>query len=124
MVGQRQLQDVLEIVAQHRLPAPVRQAIGVQGDGHAAGDGEEPESRPGDEQRHERRHRRFDPLGLGAHQRVDDPAEQDRLAELGGRERHIGAGQEPSQAGLGTEQPEHAAVDAKEVHDGIFAPPG
>ena len=44
--AERQLQDVLEIVGHHRVPAAVRQPVGVQRDQRAAGDGEQAEARP------------------------------------------------------------------------------
>ena len=54
VIGQRQLQDVIEVVGQDRLALAVRQPVGVQGDERAADDGEQAEPDPGPEQRPDR----------------------------------------------------------------------
>ena len=102
---ERKLQQVLEIVGQHALLAPVREAVRMQRDQHAAADGEQSEPDPGGEQRGQVGERRQPAGGLRAHQRVDDAAEQHRLGELRRRQRHIGDREHPAEAGLGAEQP-------------------
>ncbi len=113
---QRQLQDVLEIFRQHRVPAPVREAVGVQRDHHAAGDVEQTEGDPPGQERQQGRPFQRGRIGLRAGQRVDDAAEQDGFGELRRRERHIGEGEQPAQAGFRAEQAKHAAIETDEIH--------
>ena len=47
VIGQRQLQHMLEIAGQHDVAAAVRQPVGIKRDQGAAGDGEQPEAGPG-----------------------------------------------------------------------------
>ena len=117
VVGQRQLQHVLEIAGQHHLLATMGETIGVERDQHAARDGEEAEADPGGKQRHDVRGSRRRALGLRTDQRVDDATEQNRLGELRGGERHVGKRQQPAQSRFGPQQTENAAVKAEEVHD-------
>ena len=53
VVGERQLQNVFEIVGQHEQTAPVRQAVGIKRNPGAAKDGEQAEGDPGDKQQPE-----------------------------------------------------------------------
>jgi hypothetical protein len=53
-------------------------------------------------------------LGIG--QGVDDPPEQERFDEHGGRKRQIGQRQYPAQTGLPSEQLQHAEVETEEFH--------
>ncbi len=100
VIAERQLQDVLEIVGHHRVAAAVRQPVGMQRDQRAADDGEQAEAHPAAEQRHQIGPDRNAAPALGAGQRVDDAAEQDRLGELRGGQRHVGDGQHPAEPGL------------------------
>jgi hypothetical protein len=56
--------------------------------------------------------------GLGFHQRIDDPAEQDRLGELRRRKRDVGGRQQPAEACLRAEQAKHATIKSEEAHRG------
>ena len=49
--AQRQMQDMLEELRHHREPAPVREALGLQGDADGDGNGEKREADPGRQQR-------------------------------------------------------------------------
>ena len=112
--GQRQLQDVLEIVGQHRLALAVREPVGLQRHDRAAADGEQPERHPGQQER-PGRVRAGDRLA-GEH--VDDPAEQHGFRELRGGEQQIGERQQPAQPRLLAEQLENAGVEAENGHAG------
>ncbi len=114
--GERELEDVFEIVGQHRLAAAVREPVRVQCDQHAARDDEQSEGDPGGEQWSENREVRRFCRGLGAHQRVDDPAEQDRFGKLRGCKSHVGDGENPAEPRLGAEQAENAGVKLEEIH--------
>ena len=114
--AERQLQDVLEIVGHHHVAAAVRQPVGVQRDQRPADDGEEPERRPRRRAASPDRTRPARALGLRAGQRIDDAAEQHRLGELGGRQRHVGERQHPAEPGLLAEQLQHAHVQTDEIH--------
>src|SRR3954453_2005161 len=116
MKRERKLQDVLEIVGQHGLAPSVREAVRVQRDQHAAGDGEQPECDPRAEQRRQRAHigRRVRRLRL--HQCIDDAAEQDGLGELSRRECDVCDGENPAEPGLGPKQPQHTRIELKETH--------
>src|SRR3954447_18018516 len=114
MEGQRQLQDVLEIVRQDRLPLAVGEPVGLQRYDRAAGDGEQSERDPGN---HER------PRQGGACDRlageyVDDPAKQHWLGELRCRKQEIDDREQPAQRRLLAEQLENAGVDAEDGHGG------
>ena len=54
VVGQRQLQHVLEIVRQHHVAAAVRQPVGEPGHERAGDDDEQAEADPGADERRER----------------------------------------------------------------------
>ena len=84
------MQDVIEIGAHHGEPAAMRQTIGVQRDEHRGDDGEQAETDPGAEERHQVAPLRLAVLGLRTGEQIDDPAEQDRLGELRGGQREIG----------------------------------
>ena len=51
VIGERQLQHVLEIAGQHDVAAAVRQPVGVERDQRAAGNREQAEAGPGGQQR-------------------------------------------------------------------------
>ena len=116
VIGERKLQNVLEIAGQDDVAAAVRQAVCEESNQRAAGDGEKPKAGPGGQQHAQLRPRRRLAAGLRAGQRVDDAAEQNRLGKLGGGQRHICQRQRPSYSGLGPEQCENAAVEAKNTH--------
>ena len=109
--GQRQLQDVLEIVGQHRLALAVREPVGMQRDQRAAADGEQPERRPRPPAA-ARPSWRARCRGL-AGEHVDDAAEQHGLGELRGGQQQIGDRQHPAQPRLLAEQFENAGVEAE-----------
>ena len=98
--AERQLQDVLEIVGHHRVAAAVRQPVGMQRDSAPQTMVNSPKPTQAREQRHQIGPGRDAALGLRAGQRIDDAAEQHRLGELRGRQRHVGDGQHPAEPGL------------------------
>ena len=116
MEAHRQMDDMFEEGGGDRDAAPVRKAVGMQRDGHAGGDAEYAERRPGGEpwpdagplQRSARPH--------GMRQLVDDLSEQKRLAELGHRERDIGETEPGGEPFFGRKQPKHPTVDFCERH--------
>ena len=116
MVGERQLQHVLEIICQHQIAPPVRQPVGEPRDQYAGDDDEQPEPHPGADQRRERQRGRADRGGQRAGQRVDDVAEQDRLDQLRHRERDVGERKYAGEAGFGREQRDEAGVGANKRH--------
>ena len=116
VIGQRQLQNVLEIAGQHDVAAAVREAVGVKRDQRAAGNGEQPEAGPGGEENAEFLPGRRHAARLRVGQRVDNAAEQNRLGELRGSQRHIGQRQRPGQPAFGAKQGKDAAIKAKKVH--------
>ena len=112
--GQRQLQDVLEIVGQDRLALAVREPVGLQGHERAARNGEEPERDPGRQERPGR-------VRAGhrlAGENVDDPAEQHGFGELRARQQEIGDREQPAQSRLLAEQLENAGVETEYGHAG------
>ncbi len=121
MIGERQLQHVLEIIRQHQIAAPVRQPIGEPGDQRAGADNEQAETDPGADERRERPDRRRETCGQRARQRIDDAAEQHRLDELRRGERDIGERQRDGEAGVGAQQAEHAEIEADERHGRVLA---
>ncbi|MGY3471082.1 hypothetical protein ACVW0I_007953 [Bradyrhizobium sp. LM6.11] len=112
MEGQRQLQDVLEIVGQHRLALAVREPVGLQGHERAAGDGEQPECHPG----HQKRPGRVRSGNRLAGEHVDDPAEQHGFCELRGGKQEIGKRQQPAEPCFLAEQFENAGVETEDGH--------
>ncbi|MGY4329319.1 hypothetical protein ACVWWG_003736 [Bradyrhizobium sp. LB7.2] len=112
MEGQRQLQDVLEIVGQHRLALAVREPVGLQGHERAAGDGEQPECHPG----HQKRPGRIRSGNRLAGEHVDDPAEQHGFCELRGGKQEIGKRQQPAEPCFLAEQFENAGVETEDGH--------
>ena len=123
VIGQRQLQHVLEIIRQHQVAALVRQPIGEPGDHRAGDDDEQPERDPGAKQRRQGQGRGPDAGRQRAGERIDDAAEQHRLDELRRGERDIRGRQCHRQRGIGTEQAKHAKIDAGERH-GAAVPGG
>ena len=118
MKGQRQLQDVLEIVRQHRLALAVGEPVSLQRHQRAAGDGEQSERHPGGQERPGR-------IRAGhrlAGEHVDDAAEQHRLGELRRRQQQIGDRQYPAQPRLLAEQFENAGVEAEDCNDAESIP--
>ena len=121
MIGERQLQHVLEIVRQHHVAAPMREPVGVPGDQRRREDHEQTETDPGADQRRQRACRRFDAGRQCSRQGIDDTAEQHRLDELRRGERDIGKRQRHGQPRVGPQQAEDAKVDADEGHDAVLA---
>ncbi len=117
MIGQRQLQDVLEKIRQHEVAALVRETIGEPGHQRAGADDEQAEPDPGAQQRRQRPYRGTDAGGQRAGQRIDDAAKQHRLDELRCGESDIGERQHRRQPRLRTQQSEYAKVDANKPHD-------
>jgi hypothetical protein len=60
---------------------------------------------------------------LRARQGINDAAEQDRLGEACGGERHIGERQNPAEPHLRAEQAEHTGVEANHGHAWFEARP-
>jgi hypothetical protein len=83
----------------------VGQTVGEQGDDHARGDAADAEHGP---ERDQPEHR---PV---AGDRVDHPAEQDRLRELDDADRHVGHAEADDHPALGPEQGQRAAVAAEQ----------
>lgn len=82
--------------------APMREAVGGDGDKRASQDAEEAERRPDADQ------------GEGAApfgQPVDHPSEQDRLGQLNDRDQHARHGKQDRQSALGRQKPDRAAID-------------
>ncbi|MGY3618774.1 hypothetical protein ACVJGD_004970 [Bradyrhizobium sp. USDA 10063] len=117
--GQRQLQDMLEIIGQDRLPLAMREPVGMQRHDGTTPDREQAERDPGREQR-PWRGGRDQPGDRLAREHVDDLAEQHRLGELRAGEQEIGAGQDPAEPRLLAEQFEHANVKTKQRHAAIL----
>ena len=112
----RQMQHVVEIGRHLDHPAPMGEAVGIQGDRDAGHDGEDAEARPGREPGPDPR-----PLQrvAGAHrpgELVDDLAEQHRLGELRHRERDIGDDQRRREPLLRPEPAEDPGVKPDEIH--------
>jgi hypothetical protein len=60
-------------------------------------------------------------MTLGIRQRIDDAAEQDRFHENREGKRHVGDGQDPTQAGLAPEKLENAKIETQKLHGGKAA---
>ena len=101
VVGERQLQHVLEIIRQHQVAAPMRQPVGEPGDDGAGDDDEQPEGDPGAKQRGQCQGRSPDAGRQRARERIDDAAEQHRLDELRRGERDIRGRQCHREPGVG-----------------------
>ena len=52
MIGERQLQHVLEVAGQNHVPAAMGEAVGIECNQCSAGYGEKTEARPGSKQCH------------------------------------------------------------------------
>ena len=66
MIGERQLQHVLEIIRQHQIAPPVCEAIGEPGDQRPGADIEQAETDPGADERRQRADRRRETRGQRA----------------------------------------------------------
>ena len=120
--GERQLQNMLEIAGEHRLPAAVGKTIGIERNERAAQHGEDSKPRPGDQQQRQDRPIGRRVAGLCAGERIDNPTEQHRLGELRRSERRVTGRQQPTEPALGSQKPEHASIEAKEIqqaHDAL-----
>ena len=118
VVGERQLQDVLEIVREHREPAAMRQPVGIERNQRAAKNSKNGEAGPQAQQHAEARPCRRGIVFLRARQHVDDAAEQHRFGKLRDGQRNVGERQEPAQSAVRSELFEYAAVKAKITHAG------
>ncbi len=118
VIGQRQLQHVLEIIRQHGMTPAVCKAVGIKRHHDAAGDGENAKARPGEQERQQAVPGRHAGLVLHARERVDDAAEQHRFGELRCRQRNVCDSEEPAEPGLRPEQLEDAHIKAGEIHRG------
>ena len=121
MVGQRQLQHVLEIIRQHHVAALVRQPVGEPGDQRGGQDDEQAETDPGADQRRQRARRRSDAPRAARGQGIDNAAEQHRLDELRGGERDIGERQCHGKPRDGAQQAENAKINTDEGHSAVLA---
>src|SRR5262249_48425062 len=79
-------------------------------------DGEEAERHPRGQQGEQIAPLRWLPPRLGPGERVDDLAEQDRFGELRSGERQVADPQHPAELALRPEQPQHADIEANEIH--------
>jgi hypothetical protein len=119
MEGERQLEHVLEIVRHGGEAAAVRQLVGMQRHDHPGDDGEEPETDPGKDQRHQPRHcDRLAVRALALRQDVDDATEQDGLGEGGDGQPDIGQGEKGPELQVGAELAENADIEADKPHCG------
>ena len=111
MEAQGQVEHVIEIVGHDGEPAPVRQAIGVQGDQHARQDRENAERGPGDKPGQDFRPRMCGGMRIVAAQAIDDPPEQEGLGKLRGGDRQIGDDQRDRDTPLRPKQGKRARID-------------
>ena len=116
MEAERQLQDMLEKVGQHRLAALMREPIGEQRHKRPANDDEKTKADPCRHEGQQVRPGQGAASALYAGQTIDDASEQHRLGELGGGQRHIAEGKRPAQTNLRAEQPQHPHVELEHVH--------
>jgi hypothetical protein len=121
MVGERQLQHVLEIIGQHQIAALMREPVGEPRDQRAGPDDKETERDPSAGERRQRPRRRSDAGRQCARQRIDDATEQNRLGELRASQRDIGKGQRYRQPAVGAQQAKDAEVDSDKRHAGVLA---
>jgi hypothetical protein len=112
MIGERQLQHMLEKIRQHEVAAAMREAIGEPGDQRRGGDDEQAEGDPGADQRRQGADRGSHAGGKRAGQSVDDMPEQHRFDELRNGERDVGERQQARKPNLRREQVEHSEIDA------------
>ena len=107
MVGRGQVDRALEGVAHRRHAAAMRQPVGEQGDDDPGRDAADAEHRP---ERHQ--FERLPPVG----ERVDDPAEQDRLGEVDDGDDHVRDRQAEGGAPFGLQQCERTQIGGDERH--------
>ncbi len=116
MEGQRQRQDVLEIVMHHAQSVAMRHAVGEQTHRDIRPDAGKPDHRPDHQQL-----RRFLPQRSGRHpfrprEQVHHPAEQHGFEELQPGQRQRRDAKAPGQWAIGAKQPEHAPVEPQKPH--------
>ena len=121
MVGERQLQDVLEVIRQHHVAALMREPVGEPGDQRAGRDDEQAETDPGADERRERPRRRPDARGS-----VPDKASTMRPNSTGSTNcaaasAILASASDDGQARVGPQQAEHAKVEADEGHGPVLA---
>ena len=115
--GERQFEDVLEIVRHDAEPPPVGEPVRMERHEHAGPDGEQSERHPGDDERPEGREGDRRVAGaLPAGEHVDDPPEQDGLGEGRDRQRDVGGGKPGADLEVGTELAEDARIETDQPH--------
>src|SRR5690242_6177180 len=112
----RQLQDVLEIISQDRVPPTMREAVRMQGDERAADDSEECESNPRGEKDRKLPPCRCLSVRLCGGERINDAAKQNRIGELRRRECKVGASKYHAQTHFRRQQGEDVAIESYQVH--------
>jgi hypothetical protein len=100
--AERKLENVLKEFRENRLPASMRQTIGVERNERAAYDHEQAKADPSCDQRGDARPRKQRFVSLSVRKRVDDAPEQNGLGELRPCEQDIGKGENPPQPNLRT----------------------
>ena len=122
MVGERQLQHVLEIIRQHHVAALMREPVGEPGHQRAGDNDEQAEADPGADQRRQRpRRRRRAPAGSAPDKRVDDAAEQHRLDELRAASAILASASDHGEPRVGAQKAEHAKIDTDKGHDAVLS---
>src|SRR5271165_2884528 len=112
----RQMKHVTEKSGHDHDAAPVREPVGMEGDGYAGDNGENAERRPGREPGPDSGPLERSAGPLRVRQLVDHLAEQERLGELGDGERDIGKRQRRGEPFFRPEQPQDPSVGRHERH--------
>ena len=112
VIGERQLQHMLEEVGEHQVAASMREAIGEPGDQRRGRDDEQAEGDPSTDQRRQGADCRSDPGRQCARQSIDDMPEQHRFDELRDRQRDVGKREHARKPRLRREQVEQPEIDA------------
>ena len=121
MVGERELQHVLEIISgEDQVAAMVRKPVCEPGDQRAGDNDEQAEADPGANERRQNTRGRSEPGRQRARERIDDAAQQHWLDELRAGKRDIGEGEGDRELGVGAKECQHAQIDADESHAGIL----
>ena len=116
MEAHRQAERVFEEHRRRGEATAVGQAVGQQRHDHRGADREQREADPGDDQRQQLRE--FEPAAVlrAMAQAIDQPAEQDRLGELGDHQDHGADDERGDHALLACEQAEDPAIETEERH--------
>ena len=112
--GERQVEDVLEVVRHRRQPAAMGEPVGMEGDQHPGADREQPERHPEGDEAEQARGARAPGGHVG--EAVDDAAEQNRLGEGRHRQGDVGGGQKRPEAQIGPELAHDPNVEPDQPH--------